>query len=713
MNDKEYLKKIHEKIEILETKKAKNKKIYNNTLKIAAVFVLAFTIGSLGIKSIGPKVDYPTISEDNNIKVAKNFSTLDSYENLKNLVKENISTNINHYANYELLEDISVEKNSINSSAFNSADTMKGEASSNFLSIDRNVSESESNSDYSTTNVQVQGVDEADIVKTDGKYIYYLIRNEEKVVITDVTDENNLKEVSNIEFKSFGYNSNFYPMQMYVDDNILVLIGTQRINKDSNILYDTLTNNKTSTLYSSAYTTVTKAICYDISDKKNIKESKTVEIDGNYNSSRKIGDNIYLISQKYINSYSILADDVKDEEILPVYKDSVSSLEYKQIDYSEIAYFPDFTDTTYTIIAGFNIKNNNVSNINCFLGNVETIYASDKNLYVVRTRYEDDVENTIVGEISKLLYLQNEKTIIYKFRLENGKTEFVSQGQVKGRILNQFSMDESSDGGYFRIATTVGDTWDEDNISKNNIYVLNDKLQVVGRLEDLAKGEKIYSTRFMGNRLYMVTFKEVDPLFVIDLSDPESPEVLGKLKIPGYSSYLHPYDETHIIGIGKDTKTYTTSYGRENTVEIGLKMALFDVSDVNNPKELYSIKIGDRGSYSAALSDHKAFLFSKKKNLIAFPATITKSYSKDSYGVPNYGKTVGQGAVVYNIDLETGFKLKGIIEHNQTSNNRYNYKSTVERVIYIKDNLFTMSNSMIKCNKINDLKEVNKLELDN
>ena len=448
MQDKEYLKKVHERIEILETKKEKNKKIYNNTLKIAAVFVLAFTIGGLGLKSTfnNKKIDLPDISNnDNNITIAKNFPTIDSYENLKKIVEHNNSANKNRYRYYDdwEIDDYVMEDSvdSISNSEFNSISDVLSPQSAGDTSSSNNVSKSqETTSDYSATNVQVQGVDEADIVKTDGKYIYYLVKNKEKVVIADVTDENNLKEVSNIEFKSFGYNSNFYPMQMYVDDNTLVLIGTQRVNKESNTLFDYLTKNTTSTSYSSSYTTVTKAICYDISDKKNIKESKTVEIDGNYNSSRKIGDNIYLISQKYINSYSILRDDVKDEDILPVYRDSVSSSQYKQIDYSDIAYFPDFTDTTYTIIAGFNIKDNSESNINCFLGNGETIYASDKNLYVVRTGYEDDVENTIIGEISKLIYLQTEKTIIYKFKLEDGKTEFVSEGKVKGRILNQFSI---------------------------------------------------------------------------------------------------------------------------------------------------------------------------------------------------------------------------------------------------------------------------------
>ncbi len=211
------------------------------------------------------------------------------------------------------------------------------------------------------------------------------------------------------------------------------------------------------------------------------------------------------------------------------------------------------------------------------------------------------------------------ETGIHKIRLDNGYIEGVADGSVPGWVLNQFSMDESD--GYFRIATTTGHAWGV-STSKNNVYVLDEDLKVVGELEDLAPGEQIYSARFMGNRLYLVTFKKVDPLFVIDLADPTAPRVLGKLKIPGYSNYLHPYDEKHVIGLGKEA---VDSEGGSFAWYQGVKLSLFDVSDVSNPREVAKLEIGDRGTDSPALYDHKAFLFSRERNLLVIPILEAKS----------------------------------------------------------------------------------------
>lgn len=241
-------------------------------------------------------------------------------------------------------------------------------------------------------------------------------------------------------------------------------------------------------------------------------------------------------------------------------------------------------------------------------------------------------------------------------------------------------------------------------------------MNICGEIEGIAKGEEIYSVRFMGDRGYMVTFKTVDPLFVIDLKDPTKPEILGALKIPGYSDYLHPYDENHIIGFGKDT--IEVSGG---AYYMGMKIALFDVSDVNNPVQKFSEVIGDRGTDSELLTNHKALLFSKEKNLLAFPVTVAEIKDKDSvlneWGVPEYGEFVFQGAYVYNIDLDKGFTLKGKITHisdeEYLKSGNYNFYSnkSVERIIYINDTLYTLSKGMYKANKLSDLSEINTLEI--
>jgi hypothetical protein len=277
-------------------------------------------------------------------------------------------------------------------------------------------------------------------------------------------------------------------------------------------------------------------------------------------------------------------------------------------------------------------------------------------------------------------------------------------------------MDEHE--GYFRVALTSGNMWASGNAgSKNNVYVLDESLAIAGKLEGLAPGEKIYSVRFMGDRAYLVTFRNVDPLFVVDLSRPTAPVVLGQLKIPGYSDYLHPYDENHIIGFGKETvEVPSKGMGPDETMAFyqGMKIAMFDVTDVAQPKELFKEVIGDRGTGSELLHNHKALLFSKAKGLMAFPVELYEIKNKDAIKpgeMPAYGEFVYQGAYVYGIDLASGFDLKGRISHltdedlKKSGQYGYDYNKTVRRILYSGDTLYTLSDSMLKANGISDLNE--------
>ena len=234
-------------------------------------------------------------------------------------------------------------------------------------------------------------------------------------------------------------------------------------------------------------------------------------------------------------------------------------------------------------------------------------------------------------------------------------------------------------------------------------------MKTVGQLEGLAKGERIYSARFMGKRAYLVTFKQTDPLFTIDLSEPTNPKVLGELKIPGFSNYLHPYDENTLIGLGHETEENQ----RGGTVTAGLKIALFDVADVGAAKVLDEYLIGGRGSDSEALNDHHAFLFSKEKNLLVIPATIREG----GRGF-DWGKFVFSGALAFDLS-DKKFKLKGKIDHSDggragVSEDWYGYNfydNTVRRSLYIADSLYTMSGKYLKANKISDLSEQKTLKL--
>ncbi|MDP2717519.1 MAG: beta-propeller domain-containing protein, partial [Candidatus Micrarchaeota archaeon] len=252
--------------------------------------------------------------------------------------------------------------------------------------------------------------------------------------------------------------------------------------------------------------------------------------------------------------------------------------------------------------------------------------------------------------------------------------------------------------------------------SKNHVFVLDASLKQVGALEDLAPGESIYSARFMGNRAYLVTFKQLDPLFVIGLDDPQNPQLLGKLKIPGYSNYLHPYDETHLIGFGKDAVPLKDS---DLAFPLGLKLSFFDVSDVSNPLEIGTLGIGDAGSESYALTDHKAFLFDKEKGLLVIPVRLAEIPAEKKTGdlVHVYGTTTFQGAYVLRVDPSCGapqqacevFSVRGRVSHitaeqlAKMGDYYYGDGTDVVRSAYIGETLYTASEQYVKANALDTL----------
>ncbi|NGQ97481.1 hypothetical protein G3578_20295 [Brevibacillus sp. SYP-B805] len=545
---------------------------------------------------------------------------------------------------------------------------------------------------YSATNVQVEGVDEADIVKTDGTYLYQA--RQEEVVITQAYPVQEMKIVSRLPFQG----EQFTPQELYVDDNYLVVIG-----ESHPAVYDAAQAD-----YFVPVTT--KAVLYDIHDKTAPRQLREVEIEGSYLTSRKIGSSLYLISSRSINLYGVMQ--AETELPPPVYRDSLFEQTFKGIGYQEIRYFPDNVRPNYLLVAGLNLDQPRQHlDVSAYLGSGEHVYASAANLYVAVSRNEVTPAAAkrvpFVGPVPA-----NQSTTVYKFALTNGHVAYKGSGRVPGTVLNQFSMDEQN--GFLRIATTVGNIWRNDEAtSKNNMYVLDASLRTVGKLENIAPGEKIYAVRFMGSRAYMVTFKKVDPLFVIDLQDPKAPRILGKLKIPGYSDYLHPYDENHLIGFGKDTtEVKDTAYYQ------GLKVALFDVSDVAHPKEMFKEVIGDRGTDSELLRNHKALLFSKEKNLLAFPVTLMEKDKQVRNGNSlEYGSFTFQGAYVYSLDLAHGFRLRARITHLdpevplQAGDAWYRSENNVERILYIRNMLYTISDTTIKAHELTTLREAGVLAI--
>ena len=559
------------------------------------------------------------------------------------------------------------------------------------------TADSSAGRDFSETNVQVEGVDEADIIKTDGDYIYTITNSKLIIAKAFPVDEAEILSTTGLD--------DFYPSELFIHEDRLLVFGSTRQKFEERL------GDQMEIMPYPRYMNLMSVKLFDISDKEIPEQLKTVDFEGSYLTSRKIGENVYFV----VNSYpSYRAEPYKCGEIIPTYRED--SEEFEPIAKCvEIGYIEPVQAENFITIASMSMEDEDKEvTKETIVGSGQNVYASLDNMYIAQTtwpRYTD------VGD---LMEGYTEKTVVTKFELDDGEIEFKGNGEVKGHILNQFSMDEFDN--HFRIATTSGQIWDRDKMSANNVYVLDENLDVVGELEDLAPGEKIYSVRFMGKRGYVVTFKKVDPLFVIDLEDPTDPNVLGKLKIPGYSDYLHPYDETHIIGIGKDTIEALEDQKQGRNLNFawyqGVKMAIFDVSDVENPIEMHKELIGDRGTDSPALHNHKAFLFDREKNLLILPITLAEIEGEpmDDRGYPKYGEYTFQGAYVYDLTLEDGFDLRGRVTHYdddevfKKSGYYFRGDRSVQRSLFIEDVLYTLSNQRLQLNDLDSLDRLKVLD---
>lgn len=547
---------------------------------------------------------------------------------------------------------------------------------------------------HSTTNVQVENVDEADIVKTDGEYIYTV--SGQSVFILSAYPPRSARVVSSIDFDGRHGVS-----ELLLEGDRLVVIGTdygyEPVYFEEDITPPTVG--------------LTSIDIYDISDRESPQLTRTIEYEGDYSTSRKVGDNIYLVLTTYPEYYLYDGkEEIKGPEIIPVYRDTKRGQRASELrpvcGCTDVEYTDPDSFSSFLSVITVSLKDGNDSlDKRVIAGYSESVYASTENLYVVSEdyRYPDYGPEGTTG--------YTEKSTIYKFKLDGPRTTFLASAEVPGTVLNQFSMDEHL--GFFRIATSCWKVGAKGSTSVNNVYVLDPDLAVVGVLEGLAPGETIYSARFMGNKAYLVTFEQIDPFFVLDLTDPGNPRVLGSLKIPGYSEYLHPLGENHIIGIGKDT------VGGDPQ---GVKIAVFDVSDFANPEEIYMVEIGDSGTDSYALQDHRAFLFDDRSGLLVMPillAEITagKKGTQDPWDM-GYGQYTFQGAYVYDVSPEGGIEYRGRVTHLDDPYDLqdgyyygYDSESAIKRSLYIGESLYTVSEAEVKANSLNDLSEEASIRL--
>ena len=596
---------------------------------------------------------------------------------------------------------------------------------------------------HGETNEQVQGVSEADIIKNDGKYLYIVnpenadwdtyyrecrlyynykngleettamvqstpgynpnaddvietekpeaTKKEEKtteakeitelpelqysceISIVEPNGKGELKNINKIEIAKPEREDIHYMnvQEMYVAGNRLIAVLNCQLKREENnanerVMYDCLYGG-------SSGKNITMAVCFDISDRENVKEEWRVFQDGGYISSRLIGDELVLLSQYYVD----ITQDVDTVKETCVPENSCDGKEFSRVLVNDICIMEDVYDTSYLVASVLDTDDENTLKTEAVLGAGQNVYCTTETLYATSTEYNyNDARKAEVFGLGS-----TEKTQIYKFDIRNYDIKYLKNASVDGSALNQFSMDEFN--GYLRIATTSGN-WGESLI--NQVYVLDDNLETVGLLKDIAKGERIKSVRFTGNTAYVVTFIQTDPLFVIDLTDVKAPKILGELKIPGYSAYLHPVGDGLVMGVGLD--------GTETGTNGGMKVSLFDVSDPTKPVECGKFTMSGYENEEAlvyvdsdAYYDHKALCWDSQNKIMYIP--YSKNIHRWSYtDGENYNKTTA-GIVALKVNEgEKTLKVSGEYIANSTD---YAQPNEFSRTTYINDVIFGYS----------------------
>lgn len=522
-------------------------------------------------------------------------------------------------------------------SAETSTATSEDKASGNAAkdeSADMDLSEGskEGGKDYSTTNLQMEGVDESDIAKIDGSYIYTV--EDKYIVITDIRD-GKLEEVTRFLPKDCGAADRV--MEIYVDGDQLILVvqgyetsldGNSKAGSDKETS-DKETKDEENSDKETAVSDVAKdgAFCYkmngksttqiqvySIVDRKNPEFEGRLIQDGYYNTSRKIGDVVYLFTQynmtsdvtSYVEKKHGVEDLKEGNGVSSLAEAVIPKVNGEKVAASEI-YLPESSGESGILVSSLDVnKPDKVLDSKLVISGYAQTYISKDALYL----YEEDYDRAMITNIAK-------------FALDEGRISGVAAAAVSGYVRDTFAINASD--GYLRVLTTDYSTEDE----VNALYILDENMKLTGQLTGIAPGEEIYAARFMGNTGYFVTYRNTDPLFTVDLSDPEKPEIIGELKVTGFSEYLHFWDDTHLLGIGYESD--------ENTGNIeNIKLSMFNIENPGEVTEEAKLVLKDV-DYSEALYDYKSVIISKDKNLIGLVCEdYSGSRTKQTYQIYSY-----------------------------------------------------------------------------
>lgn len=546
---------------------------------------------------------------------------------------------------------------------------------------------------HGETNVQVKGIDEPDVMKNDGRYLY-TVANGTEVNIYNLLPADKMKQVSTIQFNKDA-EQNESVNSLFVKDDLLVVFS--QLNQYSAYRQTTgqvlegqsgeaVTGSPgegsvepapaADDYYRAYYSDRSISVCtvYDIGNRQAPKTIKRFLQDGHFISARLIGSELYVLSSYEVSLYT---DAKLDDICIPMVGVDGES---QPIPVRNIS-ITENPEPSYLVVCGIKLDDLDAApDKKAVLGGGAEAYCTPDSLFASRTVYSG----------SALINNTDYFTEIYRFAIGGGKIDYKNSGKVAGQILNQFSMDEHK--GYFRIATTQGD-WEK---SSSNVFVLNKELEVVGKVENIAPKERIFAVRFMGDAGYVVTFEQTDPLFVLNLSDPKAPRITGELKIPGFSTYLHPVTDTLLFGIGQN--------GDKNGVLPGIKLSLFDVSDPAKPTEVDKLIIQGNTS-SEAMDNHKAFMVYPEKGVFGIPVLRYKPYvyydgnpeaddsvsSSSSIGGPEYMLSSFETFTVQ------GGKIVPVMSYKENigrGDSGY-YLGGISRGTYVGDTIYTLSGAAL------------------
>jgi len=642
----------------------------SNYLKASLIIFLC--VSAWGVIGCNAKAKHTSTDEDGYTEVTGTLTTFTSNEELAAYLKDQYSKSV--FAGYT---NALTERTAGNAGE----DAVDGAGSAEGSSYDSPSANDTDN--YTGTNLQEAGVDESDVVKTDGTYLY--IAGDDKVTVVSAANPMEIKSTITV-------NGSVDSIYLYnTDDRKLLALLYTPLNFEGKTWLDSGTTDTISTgiAYWIPVQAKTGIAFYNVTNPSAPEEIKNVEADGYLISSRRVENRLHVVQQFLpdLPDPYLLEGEIEDmtlKELMPFYSD-ITDASYegqgRQLIAPEDFYHPsvDGGGSIVTVIT-FDLDNPDQPFTSTgVVADASIVYASTEALYCTSTYWNWSVPDS--NEPA-------EQTIIYKFDISGDQVTGQGYASVNGRVLNQFSLGEHD--GVLRIATTTGWSWGTEATSKNHVYCLKSQdgeLGIIGRLEDIEPGEQLYSARFIGPRGFLVTFVNIDPLFTLDLSDPYNPKEVGKLVIPGYSTYLHPWGDNYLIAIGKDAIE-----GEGFAWYQGVQLSIFDISDFANPKLVKTEVIGNRGTSSEALYNHKAFTFWDKKGtdgLLALPIDLYEIQG-DQTLPSDSGEFKVKGLYVYRVNKDDGFHQIGIILTSAVQN--YDW----ERGVFIDNNVYAVTPEAVR-----------------